>query len=481
MSKLEPKIKFGTDGWRGVISEDFTFRNVRRVAQAIADYYNRQTGKQANRQTKIAVGYDTRFLSDRYAKEVSQALAKNGIDVILSDRAIPTPMLSFAVKNKKLTSGVMITASHNPAEYNGIKIKTSSGAAAGLEVTDEIEKLLSHASCLIHHTLGRIKEEDLTGDYISFLKSYIDLRRFKNAKFKVLVDPMYGSGNGFIADILKGTKIKLEFMRSDVNPSFAGIRPEPVLENLRPTLERLKKEKFDLCLVLDGDADRIACFAGRGVFISPQKILGLLTLHLSQDRKMSGGVVKTIVGTTLIDKITQQLNLRLFETPVGFKYISALMEKENVLVGGEEAGGIGFKGYIPERDGTLAGLLLLEMMIYRNKTMLEILNEMEDRFGRYYYLREDLELQAPCLSLPRRQAGGRQASSKLQDLKNLKKILGKEVVEVKDYDGIKLICSDESWLMFRASGTEPLIRVYAESGDLKRSEKLIEFGKGLIL
>jgi len=278
---------------------------------------------------------------------------------------------------------------------------------------------------------------------------------------------MYGSGNGFIADILKGTKIKLEFMRSDVNPSFAGIRPEPVLENLRPTVERLKKEKFDLCLVLDGDADRIACFAGRGVFISPQKILGLLTLHLSQDRKMSGGVVKTIVGTTLIDKITKELNLRLFETPVGFKYISALMEKENVLVGGEEAGGIGFKGYIPERDGTLAGLLLLEMMIYRNKTMLEILNEMENRFGRYYYLREDLKLQAP--------------GSKLRALRKIKRILGKEVVEVKDYDGIKLICSDESWLMFRSSGTEPLIRVYAEAGDLKRSEKLIEFGKGLIL
>jgi len=466
MSKLEPKIKFGTDGWRGVISEDFTFRNVRRVAQAIADYYNLRLNNKGQK-PKIAVGYDTRFLSDRYAKEVSQVLAGNGIDVILSDRAIPTPMLSFAVKNKKLAAGVMITASHNPAEYNGIKIKTSSGAAAGLEVTDEIEKLLSHASCLTPHASGRIKEEDLTKDYMSFLKSYIDLRRFKNAKFKVLVDAMYGSGNGFIAGILKGTKIKLQFMRSDVNPSFAGIRPEPVLENLRPTVERLKKEKFDLCLVLDGDADRIACFAGRGVFISPQKILGLLTLHLSQDRKMSGGVVKTIVGTTLIDKITKQLNLRLFETPVGFKYISALMEKENVLVGGEEAGGIGFKGYIPERDGTLAGLLLLEMMIYRNKTMLEILNEMEDRFGRYYYLREDLKLQAP--------------SSKLQDLQKIKRILGKDVVEVKDYDGIKLICSDGSWLMFRTSGTEPLIRVYAESGGLKRSKKLIEFGKGLIL
>ena len=466
MSKLEPKIKFGTDGWRGVISEDFTFRNVRRVAQAIADYYNRRLNNKGQK-PKIAVGYDTRFLSDRYAKEVSQVLAGNGIDVILSDRAIPTPMLSFAVKNKKLTAGVMITASHNPAEYNGIKIKTSSGAAAGLEVTDKIERLLSGASGITHRLSGRIKEEDLTKDYMSFLKSYIDLRRFKNAKFKVLVDAMYGSGNGFIADILKGTKIKLQFMRSDVNPSFAGIRPEPVLENLRPTVERLKKEKFDLCLVLDGDADRIACFAGRGVFISPQKILGLLTLHLSQDRKMSGGVVKTIVGTTLIDKITKQLNLRLFETPVGFKYISALMEKENVLVGGEEAGGIGFKGYIPERDGTLAGLLLLEMMIYRNKTMLEILNEMEDRFGRYYYLREGIKTQ--------------NSKAKTQKFKNLKKILGKEVVEIKDYDGIKLICSDESWLMFRPSGTEPLIRVYAESRDSKRAEKLIEFGKGLIL
>jgi len=468
------KIKFGTDGWRGIISEDFTFYNVRRVAQAIADYYNgpRPT---PHGPRKIAVGYDTRFLSDRYAEVLSEVLSENGIEVILSDSAIPTPMLSFAVRHKKLTSGVMITASHNPAAYNGIKIKTSSGGAAGVEVTGEVERLLakspsrqvsakrSKASPKGTRPLGKIKKADFTGDYIKFLRGYIDFGKLKNAKFKVLVDVMYGSGNDFIARILKGSQIRLEFMRSERNPSFGGIRPEPILENLHPTVARMKKDKFDLCLVLDGDADRIAGLAGRGVFISPQKILGLLTLHLFQDRKMRGGVVKTIVGTNLIDNITRKLRLKLYETPVGFKYISNLMEENDILVGGEEAGGMGFKGYIPERDGTLAGLLLLEMMCHRRKPMIKILEDMEMEFGRYYYLREDLKIQNPKI--------------KIQNFKKIKRILGKDVVEIKDYDGIKLISSDGSWLMFRASGTEPIIRVYAESKSLKRSHRLIEFGK----
>ncbi len=279
---------------------------------------------------------------------------------------------------------------------------------------------------------------------------------------------MYGSGNSFIKEILKGTDIRLEFMRNEINPSFGGLRPEPVLENLGPSKEKMKKEKFDLCLVLDGDADRIAAFAQGGVYISPQKILGLLILHLSGDRKMRGDVVKTIVGTTLIDKITKRLNLKLYETPVGFKYISRLMEEKDILVGGEEAGGIGFKGYIPERDGTLAGLLLLEMMVYRKKPILKILEDMERKFGRYYYLRQDIHTR---YQIP---------DTRYQKLKKLKKILNKEVVEVKDYDGVKLICADESWLMFRGSGTEPIVRIYAESKSLAKSKRLIEYGRKIL-
>ncbi len=457
------EIKFGTDGWRGIISDNFTFKNVRRVAKAIADYYNQ---KAKGKKVKMAVGYDTRFLSANYAGAVSEILSDNGIDVTLSDRAIPTPALSFSVAKRKLTSGVMITASHNPAEYNGIKIKTASGGAAGVEVTDEVEKLMQKF-LTSKGKKGVVKKADLTRDYIKFLRGYIDLKKLKHAKFKVLVDAMHGSGNELIAEVLAGTGIKLEFLRSDINPSFDGLRPEPVLENLAPTIERMKKGSFDLGLVLDGDADRIAAFAGKGEFIPPQKILGLLALHLFQDRLMKGGVVKTIVGTNMMDNIACSLGLKLYETPVGFKYISNLMDTKDILVGGEEAGGIGFKGYIPERDGTLAGILLLEMMVYRGKPMIKILSEMEGKFGRYYYLREDLK--TPNLKIG------------LDNFRKIKSILDKPVVEIKDYDGLKLICSDGSWLMFRGSGTEPIMRVYAESKSLNKTKKILAFGRRLVL
>lgn len=466
MCEMKVDIKFGTDGWRGIISDDFTFENVRRVAQAIADYYNRQPVT-LNRQLKIAVGYDTRFLSDKYAQTVSEVLVGNGIDVILSDRAIPTPTLSFTVKLKKLDAGVMITASHNPPEYNGIKIKTSLGAAAGIDVTEEVERLINERLDLKKDKRGKITRVDLIKDYVTFLRQYIELKKIKNSTFRVLVDSMHGSGDSFMAEVLKDTKIKLEFTRQEINPSFGGLKPEPVEENLLNTQRLIKKGKFDLCLVLDGDADRIAAFTGKGEFISPQKILGLLLLHLVCDRKMSGGVVKTIVGTNMLDNITRKLGLKLYETPVGFKYISEFMVKEDIMVGGEEAGGIGFKNYIPERDGSLAGLLLLEMMSERKKPIGKILKEMEDEFGRYYYVKDNLEL--------------KDLNVDIQDFASIKTLLGEEVVEVKDHDGVKLICSDQSWLMFRGSGTEPIIRIYAESKNLAKSRKLLELGRKLIL
>ncbi len=452
-------IKFGTDGWRGIIGDNYTVKNLKVVSQAVADYLS--TGK------NVAIGYDTRFMSDYFAKVAAEVLKNNGIKVRLSDRAIPTPALSFTVKNRSLDLGIMITASHNPAEYNGFKIKTSTGGAAGPEVTKAVENLLGKNPVkeTPQHP-GQIIKEDLVFDYIRFIRRYIDLKKIKNKRFKILVDAMYGSGDSFIAEVLKGTKIRLEFMRNFINPSFGGMRPEPIESNLEELKSRVKKEKFDLGIALDGDADRIAAVAPGGVFIHPQKILGLLALHLNQDRKWSGGIVKTIAGTNLIDNIAKFLEVKLYETPVGFKYISDFMDKEDIVVGGEEAGGMGVKGYIPERDGTVAGLLLLEMMVYRNKNILKILNEMEKQFGRYYYLRDDIHLRQPV---------------------NLKKeampkvLLGKKVVKVKDYDGIKLICEDESWLMFRGSGTEPLIRLYSEAKSLSQARKLLELGRRLII
>ena len=451
------EIKFGTDGWRAIIAEDYTFENLKIVSQAVADYAG--PGK------SIAVGYDTRFMSRDFARSAARVLAANGIEVTLSDTAIPTPALSFAVKNNKLDLGVMITASHNPAEYNGFKIKTATGGAAGAQITKEVEKLLRKSEVKCLPDSRELKSVDLTRDYVKFIRSFIDLKKIRNKRFKVLVDAMHGSGDSFIARILKGTDIRIEFIRNTINPSFLGVRPEPLEENLEGLIARVKKERFDLGIALDGDADRIAAVCGAGVFIHPQKILGLLALHLNQDRGWSGGIVKTTAGSTMMDKIAKSLGVRLYETPVGFKYISNLMEKEDILCGGEEAGGMGVKGYIPERDGTVAGLLLLEMMAYRNKPMIDILQDMERQFGRYYYLRDDLRLK-------------HRVEPKRENLPD--ELSGKKVVEVRDYDGIKLICEDESWLMFRASGTEALMRLYSEAKTMKRSKELLSLGARII-
>jgi phosphomannomutase len=458
MCNTVSQIKFGTDGWRAIIADTYTLENVRVLAQAVADYL--VSAK------KVAIGYDTRFMSGKFAEAAAIVLQNNGMEVILSDRPTPTPALSFVVKSRKLDLGIMITASHNPAEYNGFKIKNSSGGGASEEITTAVEGLLGKSAVKDSAPLEAIKTVDITKDYVKFIRNYIDLKKIRNKKFKVLVDSMYGSGDSFIASVLKGTSIKIEFMRNTINPSFGGGRPEPVEENLKELKARVKKEKFDLGIALDGDADRIAAVAPGGIFIHPQKILGLLALHLNQDRHWSGGLVKTICGTTMMDNIAKFLGIKLYETPVGFKYISNLMETEDIVAGGEEAGGMGVKGYIPERDGTMSGLLLIEMMAYRNKNILKILNETEKQFGKYYYVRQDFHLD-------------KRVEPKKENLP--RELLGKKVVDIKDYDGIKLICEDQGWLMFRGSGTEPIMRTYAEAKSLTRAKKLLALAKEIIL
>lgn len=465
-------IKFGTDGWRAVIADDFTFVNLRSVAQATAEYLRSDFKKPGGGKITVCVGFDTRFLSDKFARAVAEVLAANGISVVLSDRAVPTPALSFSVKNRKLDLGIMITASHNPPEFNGYKIKNAAGGAADVTVTRRVESLVGTAETK-QKPLGEavkdgsIKVEDISKEYVSFLRSYIDLKAFRRSRYRILLDAMYGSGNSYIADVLKGTELRLELMRNEPNPNFDGRGPEPVEENVGKIIKRMKEGKHDIGLILDGDADRIAAVDSKGNYIPPQKILGLLALHLFEDRKWSGDIVTTIAGTTMLEHIARDLGLTLHETPVGFKYISNLMETKNVLVGGEEAGGMGLKNYIPERDGTLAGLMLVEMMIYRKKKITAILQDMEKKYGRYYYLRSDMKLRSARYSL---------------DMKSLcvDSLLGKKVEKVKDYDGTKLICEDESWLMFRASGTEPKMRVYSEAKSLKRAADLIKLGNQMV-
>lgn len=470
-TKIRRQIKFGTDGWRGIIGDNFIFRNVRIVTQAICDYVRKELSKSSK---KVVVGYDTRFLSAKFARAVCEVLTANGIRVLFSGKAVSTPIVSFTTKNCGCCLGIMITASHNPAEFNGLKIKSSSGGSADVSVTRKVESLLGMNKVLSipydkAGKRGLLKISNLEDRYIKFINSYLDMRLLRAAKFKVLQDVMYGSGNGLLDKILRGTAIKTTLMHNEINPSFGGIRPEPTVENLGEILSQMKKRKFDLGLALDGDADRIAAVEPKGRFIHPQQILALLLLHLKEDKKWKGAVVKTIAGTTMIDKLAKKLGVKLYETPVGFKYISTLMEKKDILIGGEEAGGIGFKNYIPERDGILAGLLLMEMMAYRKKGISQIIRDLEKEFGRYYYVRDDLKLSEIGFNKDR-------------ILKKIpQRLLNKKIAEVKDFDGIKIVFFDEDWLMLRGSGTEPIVRVYAEAKKLDVAEKLVQKGKQLIL
>lgn len=469
MNDIRNIIKFGTDGWRAVISDTFTFENVRIVAQATADWIHKNN---PNFSTKSAsVGYDNRFLSAEYAQAFAEVFAANGIKAYLSDTSLPTPALSFGVVKLSNVCGIMITASHNPAKFNGIKIKTSVGGAAAKDITNAVENYLGQSEVKRMDisdakSKGLVVVYDFKKAYVAFLRSYLNLKKMKTAKFKVLADIMHGSGRDLMRDILKGTQIKLTLMREDINPGFDGSKPEPIPECLQVMMSRMKKEKFDFGHVLDGDADRIAAVMPGGEFVSPQKILGLLILHLVRNRGVKGGIVKTLCGTTMLDKIAKKLDRKLYETPVGFKYISDLMISQDIVAGGEEAGGMGLPNYIPERDGTLAGLLLLEMMVYNKKNFKKLVEDMEKEFGRYYYQRLDYTMDAKKVDLNK--------------LKAISSVLGRKVVDVKDFDGVKLTLDNEDWLMFRPSGTEPLVRIYSEAKSLKRAKDLLEFGRKLI-
>jgi len=469
--QAKQEICFGTDGWRAVISKEFTFKNVAILAQAISEWVNGDLRKPTGMRKRVAVGYDTRFLSEEYAKTVACVLAANDIEVFLSDAAIPTPTLSFGVTRRQCVAGLMITASHNPGQFNGLKIKTAQGGAASREITDIVEEYL----CVTDVKMANFEEAkekkdlsvcDFKEDYVNFIRNYLDLKLIRKSRCKLLVDAMHGSGDSLALRVLEGTNIRVEVMRADVNPSFEGGKPEPIEKYVGGIMARVKKEKFDLGMILDGDADRIAAVTSDGEYINPQKILGLIILHFVRNKGKTGGVVKTICGTTMLDKITTKLGLKLYETPVGFKYISDLMISEDILAGGEEAGGIGVQNYIPERDGTLAGLLLLEMMICQKKSIKRLIADMEKEFGSYYYERASITTTKKSIDL--------------EKLKSIKSILGKKVVDVKTFDGVKLICEDDNWVMFRPSGTEPLVRAYVEAKSTSKAKALIEFAKAML-
>lgn len=463
-------IKFGTDGWRALMDVEFTMENVTQVAQAYADYLNQAVRQPQKRQPRVVIGYDFRKNSENFAGRFAEALIGNDVHVLLADRACPTPAVSFTILKEHFDGGVAITASHNPPGYNGVKIKTDFGGSADKSITDAVESLIGKNEIRTQTFSAQTPTlRNLNDRYLEFLKNYLKVDIIKKAPYRILVDSMHGVGAKHIEQILSGGTIRIQTMRGERDVTYGGFSPEPIPKNLVPSISYMKKNEHDLCIATDGDADRIGAVRPGGEFISPGILLSLIMMHLVEDLHKKGIIVTTISNTILIYKVARKLGLEVRETPIGFKYICDIMRRENVLIGGEESGGIGFQNYLYERDGLLSGLLLMEMMAMRRQSFDEILSSVEREFGKLYYVRNDLDY--PNELKPKL----------FECLKNQhrKSWDGHRVKEVKSQDGVKFILDDDSWLLFRLSGTEPILRIYSEATSQELAESLVKHGKDL--
>ena len=477
------QIKFGTDGWRAIIGEDFTFANLDRIAQAYADFVNRsgcadpQNGETSNLSKKsrlIIIGYDRRFLSEKFAQRVTEVLAGNNLQTALFNEAVPTPLISWTVREKGAAGGVVITASHNPAEFNGFKIKAAWGGSASPETTQAVEDLIDiNPRQLKKVTQNHNSEviESATESYRNQISSYVDLERICAAKTRIIIDPMHGAGGHWVESFLRSGNLHAETIRSSRDPLFGGVHPEPIDANLSALKHRVLETKAVLGLATDGDADRLGAVNEHGQTMTMHEVVPLLLLHLIRNRKMSGGVICTFSQSVLIKRIAEAYGFPLFETPIGFKHIADLMLREDILIGAEESGGIGVKGHIPERDGILNSLLLLEAIITAEKMPSEIVREIQREFGEFYFDRKDLKMEV---------ARGKDFVSRLA-LNPPSEIESESIVGVKTDDGTKLLFKDESWLLFRQSGTEPLLRIYSEATSLTKTKALLRAGESIAL
>lgn len=458
-------VRFGTDGWRAIIAEDFTFANVRLVAQAVADFIKNEL-YHGNGTPEVVIGYDTRFLSDRFAWDVARVMAGNGIIAWLTRTDAPTPAVSYNVKAKGAIAGVMITASHNPPRYNGFKLKAAYGGSASPEDCLKVEAYLEKII-----TAGRepqmmdleegyktevIRRFDPSWTYYEHLGTLVDLNVVSNGELRIIADPMFGAGRGVIRDFLGRTRCSVREIRGYMNPGFEGIHPEPILKHLGVLAAAIQQEHADIGIVTDGDADRIGAMDSRGNFVDPHQIMALALRHLVEKRGLRGDVVKTVSTTAMINRIAAKHGLKVHETPVGFNHIADLMLTGDVLIGGEESGGMSIKGHIPEGDGILMGLLLLEIMgdAGRSTPLHEIVTEVQKEFGPTHYKRIDLHLNNP---VPKKEM-----TKRLSDNAPAK-MAGQTVKDVQTRDGVKYVLADESWLLIRPSGTEPVLRLYAEA------------------
>jgi len=454
-------IKFGTDGWRAVIADDFTFANLKKISKATAIAFNEHP-KCPN---GIVIGYDTRFLSKEFAEVSAEVFANHGLKVWLTDSFVTTPTVSLLTREKNLAYGVMITSSHNPAKYNGFKLKDEYGGSMGTALLSVIENILANQAdfdfgertfeqLLFSGMIEFIKGREY---YINTLKSKIDTDKINSSGLKILYDAMYGSGQGMMDGL-----INITALRSELNPSFGGLSPEPVQKNLSLISDVLKSGNYDIGIATDGDADRIAVLDENGEFVDAQMTFALLLIYLLENKKLSGGVVRGFSSSELIRKICEDYGLKLHTVSIGFKYISELMIKDDILIGAEESGGIGLKIHLPERDGIFNGMMFCEMLAVKRKSLSVLINEIETRYGKHFYKRIDKHLQNNSVK-----------EIAVKTAKNLTEVAGMKIVDIDMLDGVKLFFNN-GWLLVRASGTEPLLRLYTETLNENKTDDILE-------
>jgi phosphomannomutase len=469
---MAQEIKFGTDGWRGLIADDFTFDSVRRVAGAIASYVL----KYEDAQRGVFVGYDTRFASPRAAQVASEVIAAVGIPVKLANDYTPTPAVSYAVKDKGAAGGVMVTSSHNPWNWNGVKFKGNFGGSATPAIMKRIEEEMG-AGAMPKGAKAAIEESDLKTPYIAAVCRFADMDLIGKAKFKVAIDSMYGSGRGILAGIFAERGVQHIAIRQEVNPLFPGINPEPIQPHLALLQETVVREKCDAGLATDGDADRIGAVAEDGSFVDSHKIFCVLLHWLLERKKWAGDVVRAFNTTRMLDRIAARYGRKLYETKIGFKYTADLMMEHDILIGGEESGGIGYSRFLPERDGVLNGLLLANVMAEEGKPLGQLVADLQREFGPHYYGRRDLHIPEEIKqgAIQRARADSTQSLGRYR------------VVKKENLDGIKFFLDAptngngaEAWILFRASGTEPLLRAYSEASSPELVEEILTAAESFV-
>lgn len=466
-------IKFGTDGWRARIAEDYTFANVEIVTQALADYIKTQNTTGV---PQVVVGYDRRFLSEHFAARTAEVLAGNGFGVDLFNQDVPTPVVSFEVKKRGLDGGVVITASHNPPDFNGYKFKAPFGGAATPEITTLIEAELgknppAKISLAEGQAKGLINVIEPNNDYRHHVAAIIDLERLKASAGTVIADPMHGTGGRWIESFIGGSRLQVETIRANRDPLFGGVFPEPMPQHLGALSQAIRERGALIGLATDGDADRVGAMDENGDYINTHQILAIMLLHLVRHKGLKGSVVRTFSQSVIVRRMAESFGFRLFETPIGFKHIGAIMldPANDFLIGGEESGGIGTSIHIPERDGVFNCLLLLEAVLQFGLKPSELVRAIWNEFGEFHFERRDLHVPI---------AKGQQLVEMMRD-HTPSDFAGYKVDKVATLDGSKLIFEDESWILFRQSGTEPILRVYCEATSIKKMTQLIDEGERL--